>query len=568
MSVMKQCLAPVVAALALSGCFHNDDDPDGGLQDAIANDSANMTVFGVDESKATVDSVDFGDGTAALTIDSGEVGYAGFGFDAGELEDVLADSTTPKALYKAGESETRNAATRLLNRAKNKLEESGLVNRFDIVKNRVSSNAQAKVVNIEVDLELSSNQGTSVLRNLLLQGMSRRGSGEGRLDVADEGTEFRLTLAVWIVRNRVLSWTGTFLENKSEEVEQAFGDVNSGNAVTDASVTRTQSNTEQFTQAEGNSDVDILWVIDNSGSMGQEQQNLADGAARFFELLQPAGLNYQLGVVTTGRASTNCWELAPLSDASSRFITPQTADAQAEWALISRPGTGGSGTETGLFCGEQALLDPTSTNIGFDRENAPDILVFVSDEPDRESYSGSTPSGASSADPAYTVQGLDHYLAYYSAKPVTAFAIVGTGTLPRPTLQDQVPSDPNGSCSGEGGSASGGANYGEVASQTGGSRASICSPFDTWEETFQGVVEAASGRASSFSLAHVPVSNTVRVRVNGVDAVRDTRHQNGYDVLFSSDGASIAFYGDAIPQENDTVSVSYDYLEEEAPAER
>lgn len=569
-------VAVAVAALALGGCWYEDDDPQG-LQDAVINEEANLTVFGIDQEKATIDQVDLGEGEAAVTIDSTDVGYAGFGFDAGELEDVLADAApTPKALYKARESETRNAADKLLDRMRKKLGPAtednpgglDMLTRFDIVKNQVSRNAQATVVNLEIDLELNSEQGTSILRNLLLRAMSRRDNAQGRQDVVEVGTRYRLTLAVWIVRNRVLSWTGTFLESKRAEVEEEFGDVNSGNAVTDASVTQTLSNSQQFTQAEGNSQVDILWVIDNSGSMSEEQSNLAAGAASFFQLLQPAGLDYHLGVVTTETSSLGyCWELSQLSDQSARFITAQTANAETEWGFISQPGLIG-GTETGFFCAEQAYLDPTATNTGFDRAEAPDIVVFVSDEPENESFLGATPVDATTADPAYVAQGLDHYLAYFQAKPVTAFAIVGTGTLPRPTLQDPTPSDPNSSCSGEGGSAGGGANYGEAASQTGGSRASICSPFATWETTFQEVVEAASGLASLFTLDFVPISNTVNVQVNGTAVTRDTSHQNGFDVLFRSDSASIAFYGDAIPQDNDTITVSYDYLEEleEEPA--
>lgn len=51
--------------------------------------------------------------------------------------------------------------------------------------------------------------------------------------------------------------------------------------------------------ASGTEKVDILWMIDNSGSMCQEQTLLRDGFANFVEILGEVNLDFHIGVTTT-----------------------------------------------------------------------------------------------------------------------------------------------------------------------------------------------------------------------------------------------------------------------------
>ncbi|MFV8756019.1 vWA domain-containing protein [Nannocystaceae bacterium ST9] len=57
-----------------------------------------------------------------------------------------------------------------------------------------------------------------------------------------------------------------------------------------------------------NKDVDILFVIDNSGSMGEEQANLAANFGAFIELLEDSdvGANYRIGVTTSDNGNPWC----------------------------------------------------------------------------------------------------------------------------------------------------------------------------------------------------------------------------------------------------------------------
>ena len=60
-------------------------------------------------------------------------------------------------------------------------------------------------------------------------------------------------------------------------------------------------------QIEVNKDVDILFVVDNSGSMGEEQANLSENFGRFVGVLEADDVkaNYRLGITTTD--DSNYW---------------------------------------------------------------------------------------------------------------------------------------------------------------------------------------------------------------------------------------------------------------------
>ena len=46
--------------------------------------------------------------------------------------------------------------------------------------------------------------------------------------------------------------------------------------------------------------VDFVWVVDNSGSMEQEQEEVASATSTFFNKLSLKRIDYRLGVITSG----------------------------------------------------------------------------------------------------------------------------------------------------------------------------------------------------------------------------------------------------------------------------
>src|SRR5690242_20617262 len=50
---------------------------------------------------------------------------------------------------------------------------------------------------------------------------------------------------------------------------------------------------------ESASNIDVLWVVDNSGSMAPRQENVAKNFQAFMEVFQKSGIDYRLAVTTT-----------------------------------------------------------------------------------------------------------------------------------------------------------------------------------------------------------------------------------------------------------------------------
>ena len=173
---------------------------------------------------------------------------------------------------------------------------------------------------------------------------------------------------------------------------------------------------ETFTPAEP-TPADILFIVDNSGSMADEQQNLADNFTRFIENIQGAG-DYRIAVVSTDQVNTsergglasftyamsspfhlidfdlmtNCVDTG-IDRGCFRGPDPVTRvveagmPAQVQISAFQdnvKLGSCGSGNETGLAAMVSALQQTQGNgcNSGFLREEANLVLVFVSDEND------------------------------------------------------------------------------------------------------------------------------------------------------------------------------------------
>src|SRR4051794_28884306 len=74
------------------------------------------------------------------------------------------------------------------------------------------------------------------------------------------------------------------------------GDVDGAPPEIDAPVAPPSDGNEQRCEK-----IDVLFVIDNSGSMEQEQQNLIANFPQFIHVLDASGLDYRVAVTTTGR---------------------------------------------------------------------------------------------------------------------------------------------------------------------------------------------------------------------------------------------------------------------------
>jgi hypothetical protein len=168
---------------------------------------------------------------------------------------------------------------------------------------------------------------------------------------------------------------------------------------------------------EGCTKVDFLFIIDNSGSMAVEQENLTPSFPGFIDGIESALEQvdeYQVGVVTTdayvyNNAAPGCSTLGGLvvqtggSDSSSSVCGPYAAgnnfmteadNLNVTFACAADVGTAGDGCERPMDAMTN-VLDKTvgGCNTGYLRDDALLVLVIITDE-----YDGAgDPEGCNSA---------------------------------------------------------------------------------------------------------------------------------------------------------------------------
>lgn len=155
--------------------------------------------------------------------------------------------------------------------------------------------------------------------------------------------------------------------------------------------------------------IDYLFVIDNSGSMKDEQQALAASAPEFIASIQDKlseDIDVHAGVILTGRRNSfdhsfgsECRELGSLLretkganssntrcfDTEHRKYSTSSSELAQELGCALQPGTEGSGDERPIDALLAALspeLDTPRCNGGFLRDDALLVVTLVSDEED------------------------------------------------------------------------------------------------------------------------------------------------------------------------------------------
>ena len=164
--------------------------------------------------------------------------------------------------------------------------------------------------------------------------------------------------------------------------------------------------------------MDLVFVIDDSGSMSQEQDNLTANFPDFISVIDSyvtdsgAPLDYRIAVTTSGRDVTytidppeiclpglGCTDppaLPPTTERgkngnfvekcgmSKRWIERADGDVSDTFSCAAKVGTGGPSIEMPLYTAELALTERMSdgANQGFLREDALLAMVVLSDEDD------------------------------------------------------------------------------------------------------------------------------------------------------------------------------------------
>lgn len=235
---------------------------------------------------------------------------------------------------------------------------------------------------------------------------------------------------------------------------------------------------------------DILFVVDDSGSMGNDQTKLANSFSTFINWLIDHTISFHIGVTTTDMSASGNQGTFFGSPAILKNDTPNLV---TEFAANVHVGTSGSASEKGLDGAVAALTYPniTNENAGFLRDDAKLFVVIVSDEEDQSTES----------------------VSYY----VDLLAAVKDG-ITEDLFLAAIVGPPTGSCSGDG-TASAAPRYNEALALTGGLYGSICdSDFGL---TLQNLAFEITSPTAEFFLSFIPDLETLKVKVDGVQQGAD-----------------------------------------------
>ncbi len=302
--------------------------------------------------------------------------------------------------------------------------------------------------------------------------------------------------------------------------------------------------TDEFIQ-QSEARVDVLFVVDNSGSMMDEQQNLGQNFSAFLIHAAAAGVDYHIAVTTTGlERSSGGWAVCPggaeggengrffpVDGSSPRVITPTTPAAESVFAHNTQVGVC-HWNEQGLEAMYRSLSDPLVFNLddprtpltndgnaNFLRNDAKLAIIAITDEED------------------FSPQPVSFYETFLlglkggDASKVIFSAIAGPSDLA---------TCPKASSSGN--------RYIQLAQATGGVVESICTP--NWAGSLEKLSESAFGPNRTFTLSEKPSDpSRIVVKVDGVQVTTGWTYDAGTN--------SVIFDLNAAPAPGATVEITY-----------
>ncbi len=301
---------------------------------------------------------------------------------------------------------------------------------------------------------------------------------------------------------------------------------------------------------------DFLFVVDNSGSMSEEQTAVANNSLAFFDRLNNLGVDFKIGTITT--------------DNSSLRGTGFTS-TRSEFQSNVQVGTNGSGIESCTYYAEKALSSTspnnmgailingkgvlnTIANAGYPRSGSTLTVICITDESD--AYTKWDGSGSNTDAPRFNLTNnifIQNNIPFY-------------GVIP---LDD---SGQHGSCTGVNGNAdiylnfsssvfpTAALNLKTLAENTGGSVSSICG--ENYGAFLQQLADQVAAKATSYLLTRTPISSTIKVYVNDVEIPRTTTPPagtTGYKYISTEN--KIVFTG-KLPEVGAQIKIAYQSYEQ------
>lgn len=259
---------------------------------------------------------------------------------------------------------------------------------------------------------------------------------------------------------------------------------------------------------------DILFVIDNSGSMEYEQRSMGNRTRNFLQVL--SGLDWQIAITTTDPQNIALGDgrFVPITGRNNMYLLNSTMNQTEAQTLLSntlqRPETG-SGSEQGIRSTYRVVERSQTANnpnhVAFFREGANFAVVLISDEDESADTTKNDPQSLMSLI-HNTFQGQKNFLFN---------SII---TKPGDTACRQTD----------------GYSYGDrykvLSDLTGGVLGSVCAT--DYAAQVSTIADSIRNMAKSFTLSCLPVAGTpITVKRNGV-AVTTPFTTNGMTLSFTA----------------------------------
>ncbi|WP_413557458.1 hypothetical protein [Bdellovibrio sp. HCB209] len=176
----------------------------------------------------------------------------------------------------------------------------------------------------------------------------------------------------------------------------------------------------QSFEVKANADIDVLFVVDNSASMLEEQRNISSKIDGFMSLIK--GMNWHVALTTTDPnsnttapdKSVRAWgdgQLRPFdSDGGSLYVLKASShslsSAQSMLSAALNVGVSGSGHERGIYASHRSIERTSNTpaNQDFFRQNSKLVVILISDEDECSSGIGNCQNNAAKSAPENLVK--------------------------------------------------------------------------------------------------------------------------------------------------------------------
>ena len=316
--------------------------------------------------------------------------------------------------------------------------------------------------------------------------------------------------------------------------------------------------TDVFDQA-SDPTVDVLFVVDDSGSMSAVQDQLAQNFPQFFTTSNVSAADYHIAVTTTLTVGANCIDISGNANCADddmsghytacgndRFLTPTSSTPEDQFACnvrvseTRRPSRDTSdGGEGGLrgaynFLSAPKISDP-SINGGFLRDEAKLHVIMVTDEPDQSR--GPT----------------DLYIDFF--RNLKGFRNEGLVAVSAVAKGDGEVCDANDSNVGDG-------RYDEVVTALNGRFQSICD--DDWSTTMRSLGLDSLGLQVEFFLSRAATESTLQVCVRSgsttaaCQAAQRTTSTSTNGWYYDANTNSVIFNAGSVPTRGSRVEVRYE----------